>query len=85
VAETIENAIVVPSAAIVPSSDGSTSVMVVGADSLAHEHKVKVGVRTEELAQILEGVKVGDKVIIAGALGLGDGAKVRIESPGKRE
>lgn len=84
-AETIEDAIVVPSTAIVPSQDGSASVMVVGSDSVAHEHKVKIGVREPEKAQILEGVNPGEKVIVVGALGLQDNAKVRIETAGQHE
>lgn len=84
-AERIENAIVVPSTAIVPASDGSASVMVVGPDSVAHERKIKIGVRGPEKAQILEGVSPGDKVIVAGALGLQDNAKVRVEQPGRPE
>jgi RND family efflux transporter MFP subunit len=84
-AETIKNAIVIPSSAIMPLPDGSAAAMVVGADSLAHEHKVKIGVRTDEVAQILEGISSGDKVIIAGALGLQDGARVRVETPVKHE
>lgn len=38
VAETIDNAIIVPAAAIVPSQDGSQAVMVVS-DSVAHERR----------------------------------------------
>ena len=85
VAEKIENAVVVPSTAIVPSQDGSTVVMVVGTDSVAHEKKVKIGIREAEKAQILEGISPGDKVIIVGALGLQDNAKVRIETADKHE
>jgi len=85
VAETIENAIVVPSAAIVPSQDGSASVMTVGSDSIAHERKVKIGIRKSDVAQILEGVNPGEKVIVVGALGLQDTAKVRIETAEKHE
>jgi len=85
VAGTIENAVVVPTAAIVPASDGSASVMVVGADSAAHEKKVKIGVREADRVQILEGVSPGERVIVVGALGLQDNAKVRIETADKHE
>ncbi len=84
-AGTIPDAVVVPSTAIVPASDGSSSVMVVGADSVAHEKKIKVGIRETERVQILEGVNPGEKVIIVGALGLQDNAKVRIETADKHE
>ena len=84
-AERIENSIVVPPSAIVPSQDGSVSVMVAGPDSVAHERKVKIGVRAADKVQILEGVNPGEKVIVVGALGLQDKAKVRIEAADRHE
>jgi len=78
-AQTIVNATVVPAEAILPSQAGGTAVMVVGADSIVHEHKVKVGVREEAKVQILEGVVPGDRVVTVGGLSLKDGAKVRAE------
>jgi len=82
VAETLTNVVVVPAAALLPSAEGDTVAMVVGADSMAHERKVEVGVREGDKAQILSGVKPGEKVVIAGGVGLEDGAKVRVEKPG---
>ena len=46
---------------------------------IAHEHKVQVGVRTADKAQILEGVEPGAKIVVAGGLGLEDGARVRLQ------
>jgi RND family efflux transporter MFP subunit len=79
VAETLKNAVVVPPAALLPTAEGETAVMVVGADSVAHEHKVEVGVREPDKVQILSGVKPGEQVITVGGVGLEDKAKVRIE------
>jgi len=76
-AETVRNAVIVPPAALLPSSEGGTSVMTVGSDMIAHEHKVQVGIRTPEKAQILQGLDAGAQVVIAGGLGLADGAKVK--------
>ena len=76
-AETVRNAVVVPPAALLPSSEGGTAVITVGPDMVAHEHKVQVGIRTAEKAQILQGVEAGAQVVIAGGLGLADGAKVK--------
>ena len=84
VAATLDNAIVVPPAAILPGSEGGESVMVVGADSVAHEHKVQVGVRTPDKVQILSGASVGDQVVVSGGVGLQDGAKVRVLKPGEK-
>jgi hypothetical protein len=45
---------------------------------VAHEHSVQVGIRTPEKAQILKGVDAGAQVVVAGGLGLADGAKVKL-------
>src|SRR5437899_3627825 len=84
VAETLTNAIIVPPAALLPSAEGETVLMVVGADSVAHERKVEVGVREPDKVQILSGVKPEEKVIIVGGVGLEDGNKVRIEKPSQK-
>lgn len=84
-ADTIRDALVVPLAALLPSQEGGTAVFVVGADSVAHEHKVQTGIRTPEKVQILEGAAPGDKVVISGGVGLEDGAKVRIQKPGEEK
>jgi RND family efflux transporter MFP subunit len=84
-AETVRNAVVVPPAALLPSSEGGSSVFVVGPDMVAHEHKVQVGIRTPEKVQILSGVDAGARVIVAGGLGLQDGAKVRLAETDKKE
>jgi HlyD family secretion protein len=84
-AGTVPNAMVVPTAALLPASEGGTSVMVVGADSVAHEHKVQVGVREPEKVQILDGVALGNKVVTAGGVGLQDGAKVKVGKPGEKD
>ncbi|MBZ5633856.1 MAG: efflux RND transporter periplasmic adaptor subunit [Acidobacteriia bacterium] len=84
-AETVRNAVVVPPAALLPSSEGGTSVFVVGQDMVAHEHKVQVGIRTPEQAQVLTGLDAGTRVIVAGGLGLQDGAKVKLAEAEKKE
>ncbi|HWB82966.1 MAG TPA: efflux RND transporter periplasmic adaptor subunit [Bryobacteraceae bacterium] len=85
VAATIPNAVVVPLAALLPGSEGGTAVMVVTADSVAHEHKVEVGAREQDRAQILSGVSPGDRVVVVGGVGLEDKAKVQIQKPGEDE
>lgn len=79
----IPNAIVVPGSALLASDEGGEKVMIAGSDGLAHESKVKVGVRNGDDVQILSGVKAGDKVITEGGLGLDDKAKIQIASPGE--
>lgn len=78
----VQSALVVPPAALLPSSEGGTALFTVGSDMTAHEHKVDVGIRTPEKVQILgspEGVDAGARVIVAGGLGLEDGAKVKLQ------
>lgn len=75
---TIPNAVQLPAAAILPSDDGGTSVLVVGADQTAKRHSVKIGLRTPDKVQILDGVSPADLVITEGGYGLDEGAKVKI-------
>jgi HlyD family secretion protein len=81
-AETIKDAVVIPPAALLPSQQGGTIVMVVGADSVAHERKIEVGVRETEKLQVVSGLQPGEKVVTVGGLGLQDGGKVQIGKPG---
>lgn len=78
-AETIHDAAVIPAAAILPSQEGETIMMVVSADGAAHVRKVTVGVRQADRVQVLEGLLPGERVITAGGVGLQDGAKVRVQ------
>lgn len=77
----IKDAIVVPASALLASDEGGEKVMVVGVDSLAKERKVEVGVRNEDEVQITSGLKEGEQVIVSGALGLDDKAKVAVAKP----
>jgi multidrug efflux pump subunit AcrA (membrane-fusion protein) len=81
-AETIQAAIIVPAAALLSSDEGGQKVMVVGADSLAHEKKIETGVREGDKVEVTKGLTEGEQVITVGGLGLEDKAKVKIESAG---
>ncbi len=80
-AGTVPDALLVPASSLLATHEGDMSVLVAGDDGAAHEHKVEVGIRNAEQAQILAGLKAGEKVIIAGGVGLDDGAKIRIGAP----
>ena len=84
VAATLKDATVIPTAGLLPSAEGDTIVMVVGADSVTHERKVEVGVREADKVQILSGLKPGEQVITVGGVGLEDKAKVRMEKPSEK-
>ena len=75
---TIQNAVQLPTAAILPADDGSTNVLVVGNDGAAHKHAVKVGLRTTDSVQVLSGVTPADLVITEGGYGLDEGTKVKV-------
>jgi multidrug efflux pump subunit AcrA (membrane-fusion protein) len=77
---TIQNAVPLPTAAILPADDGSTTVLVVGVDGAAHKRAVQVGLRTTEEVQILSGVTPSDIVVTEGGYGLDDGTKVTVGS-----
>lgn len=78
VARTIKNALVVPADAVLTAPDGTTSVMVIGADQTAHQTAVKTGIRDGEDVQILSGLQAGQQVVTQAAYGLPDGTKVTI-------
>jgi len=81
----VPDAVTVPTAALLSSDEGGDKVMIAGADSLAHEQKVEVGVRDGDTVQIVSGVKAGERVIVNGGLGLDDKAKIEIDKGGDKQ
>lgn len=79
-AQTVKDALVIPATSILTAADGSTTVMLAGSDGLAHQQGVKVGVRNGDDVQVVEGLKEGDKVVTAGAYGLPDKTKIKVEA-----
>jgi multidrug efflux pump subunit AcrA (membrane-fusion protein) len=77
----VRDAIVIPVSALLSSDEGGEKVMVAGADSLAHERPVTVGIRSGDDVQIIKGLKPAEQVITQGALGLDDKAKIQITKP----
>jgi HlyD family secretion protein len=70
-----ERALVLPLAAIQSSPpDGSTTVLV-SADGKAKARAVRLGLRTLDAAEVLDGLSVGDRVLMGAALR--DGQRVR--------
>jgi multidrug efflux pump subunit AcrA (membrane-fusion protein) len=81
IAETIQNTMVLPVAALLNSDEGGQQVMVIDKNSVAHERKVSVGIRQGDRVQIISGLQEGDQVVTSGGLGLEDKAKVTIQKP----
>jgi RND family efflux transporter MFP subunit len=73
------NGVVVPTSAVTleATTANSGSVMVVDAQSVAHEVRVTTGAHTRERTQIVSGLHGGETVVIEGNYGLPDGTKVQ--------
>ena len=78
VARTVNDAIVIPAAALLKTPEGGTTVMIAGADGKAHQVSVETGIRQGDRVQITAGLAGGEKVITTGAYGLPDNTKVKI-------
>ncbi len=78
--DTADDAIVIPLAAVTLSASNADegTVIVVGVDSLAHETKVKIGIKNRDKVQITEGLKGGESVVVEGNYGLPDKTKVEV-------
>jgi HlyD family secretion protein len=80
-AETVKNALVVPSVALLNAKGDTAQVMVVDSQNQAMSRDVKIGIQTGQQAQIVSGLKPGEVVVTEGAYGLPDKTKVKIEKP----
>jgi RND family efflux transporter MFP subunit len=83
--QTIPDALVVPSAAIVTDSAGKKQVMVIGTDSTAHRRSVEVGISQDDKTQITKGLQPGEQVISSGAYAMDDGTKVKVGKPDEKD
>ena len=75
----VPNAVVVPSSAVTldATNGNSGTVLLVDAQSVAHETKVTTGAHSREKTQITSGLHGGETVVIEGNYGLPDGTKVQ--------
>jgi multidrug efflux pump subunit AcrA (membrane-fusion protein) len=80
IAKSEEDALVVPASAVYKSEEAGDYVMLAGSDKKAHLAKVKVGIKTKELAQIESGIKENDSVITVGGYALPDGTQITVET-----
>jgi multidrug efflux pump subunit AcrA (membrane-fusion protein) len=70
VARKVPHAVVIPSAALLPNPDGSSSVILLDSANTPHKQNVKAGIRNGADVQITEGLKPGDRVVTTGAFEL---------------
>lgn len=73
----------VPELALVREGDTSF-VYVIGADMKAKRGAVKTGARDGNLVEIVDGLKVGDRIVTEGVVKLSEGAKVRTGKAGEK-
>jgi HlyD family secretion protein len=71
-------ALVVPSEAIVVATSGKSTVLVIGADGVAHQTVVTTGLTDAGQTQILTGLNAGQQVVTTGAASLDDGTHVKV-------
>jgi RND family efflux transporter MFP subunit len=74
----VQQALTVPTSALLTAQDGSKSVMVVGEDGGAHSKPVSVGITDDGRAQITSGLTTADMVITSGNYALEEGTKVKV-------
>ncbi|MHB1023842.1 MAG: efflux RND transporter periplasmic adaptor subunit [Acidobacteriaceae bacterium] len=82
--KSFSHALVIPAEAMVTTSGGRKTVMVIGQDSIAHQREVQTGISSgsgdDSVVQILGGLKSGEQVVTVGAYALDDGTKVKVVS-----
>ncbi len=81
-----DDAIVVPASAVTldASNEDVGTVIVVDAENVAHETKVKVGIRADDRLEIVEGLEGGETVVIEGNYALPNGTKVEPQTNGEK-
>ena len=92
IAKTVPAALVIPEAALLTSSSGSTSVIVVDNDNKPHKTGVMVGIRDAGKIQVTDGLESGQRVVTTGAFELAklesevlEKTKVQIQPPKEEE
>ncbi|HUI43094.1 MAG TPA: efflux RND transporter periplasmic adaptor subunit [Terriglobia bacterium] len=88
VAETANDALLIPAEALLTAPDGATSVIEVGPGNKPVQKPVKVGIRQGDRLQITGGLAAGDRVVTEGAYELSQedpdvfaGTKLQIVAP----
>jgi HlyD family secretion protein len=67
VAEKVPDALVIPVGALITGADGSTSVILAGADDKPRPQAVKTGIRQDDRVQVVAGLQAGESVVTQGA------------------
>jgi membrane fusion protein, multidrug efflux system len=70
------DAIVIPRAALVDATNDEATVFLIGDDGLAHAQSVRLGARTADRVEVLEGLEVGARIVGDGAYSVRDSARI---------
>ncbi len=70
IAQTVNDALVVPQSAVMTSPAGETFAIVIDKDNTPHRRKIAVGIRDSGKAQITDGLDSGQRVATTGAFEL---------------
>ena len=70
IARTVQSALVIPQAAVLTSSSGSTSVIVVGPENKPEKKGVTLGIRDAGNVEVTDGLESGERVVTTGAFEL---------------
>jgi RND family efflux transporter MFP subunit len=90
IAETVKDAVVIPQAALLTTTDGVNTVIVLDSDNAPSKKKVKVGIRDSELktVQVTDGLAGGERVVTVGAFELSNEddpvlakTKIQVQAP----
>jgi HlyD family secretion protein len=84
-AATAQDALAVPASAVYKNADGTSFVLVAGADEKAHAKTVETGIKGASEAQILSGIKEGEAIITSGGYALPDNTQIKVETPAPAE
>jgi len=92
IARTVQSALVIPLAAVLTSSSGSTSVIVVGPENKPEKKGVTLGIRDAGNVEVTNGLESGERVVTTGAFELSKleedvlaKTKVEIQAPKEEE
>jgi membrane fusion protein, macrolide-specific efflux system len=83
VTDKAKNAVIIPTSALGPkTSDGGYMVLVMGADGRPRPRRVTIGINTDASAQVLSGLKSGEKLVLTNATSTSSGDKAATAKPG---
>lgn len=82
---TAKDVLAVPVSAVFANADGTSYVLVAGADEKAHVKTVETGIKGASKVQVLNGIKEGEAVITSGGYALPDKTQIKVEAPAPAE